>query len=100
MMSRLSRRSVFDALLACGLTGDSVTTWPPWCSGGAEDVDHEVQRVGALDARGGLALRPVALLRGDREDQAAAHLLADEGLVPPGDHLAGADAEAGGRLGV
>src|SRR6478672_3878997 len=100
MMSRLSRRSVLDALLVCGLIGDSVTTWPPWCSGGAEDVDHEVQRVGALDAGGRLALLAVALLGRDREDQAATHLLADEGLVPPGDHLAGPDPAAGGGLGV
>src|SRR3954470_16705522 len=100
MMSRLSRRSVFDALLTCGLIGDSVTTWTPWCSGGAEDVDHEVQRVGALDARGRLALLAVALLRRDREDHAAAHLLADECLVPAGDHRAGADREAGRLLAV
>src|SRR6476659_6131865 len=100
MISRLSRRSVFDALLTWGLTGDSVTTWSPWCSGGAEDVDHEVQRVGALDPGVGLALLAVALLRRDREDHPAAHLLTDERLVPPGDHGAGADGEGGRRLRV
>src|SRR3954451_20349449 len=98
MMSRLSRRSVFDALLTCGLIGDSVTTWPPWCSGGAEDVDHEVQRVGALDAGARLALLAVALVGRDREDHPAAHLLADERLVPAGDHRTGPDAE--GRRGL
>src|ERR1700712_3340297 len=100
MMSRLSRRSVFEALLTWGLIGDSVTAWPPWCSGGAEDVDYEVQRVGALDARGRLALLAVALLGGDRQDHTATDLLPDERLVPPGDHRAGADRERGRRLGV
>src|SRR3954454_10354962 len=93
MMSRLSRRSVFDALLTCGLIGDSATTWAPWWSGGPEDVDHEVQRVGALDAGGRLALGAVAVLRRDRDHDAAADLLAHQGLVPALDDAAHPDRE-------
>src|SRR3954468_3458041 len=93
MISRLSRRSVLDALLTCGIIEDSVTTWPPWWSGGPEDVDHEVQRVGALDAGGRLSLRAVAVLGRDRDDDLAADLLSDQGLVPALHDMAHADGE-------
>src|SRR6478736_4601983 len=100
MMSRLSSRSVLDALLTCGLIGDSVTTWPPWWSGGPEDVDHEVERVGALDAGGRLALRAVTVLGRDRDHHPRADRLADEGLVPALDDTADADREGGRGLAV
>src|SRR4051794_7393391 len=93
MMSRLSRRSVFDAVtLVSGRTCRSS------CSGGPHDVDHEVQRVGALDTGLGVALLPVPVLRRDREQDLTADVLADECLVPTLDHAAGADLE--GRGGV
>src|SRR3954454_24534379 len=95
MISRLSRRSVLDALLTCGLIEDSVTTWPPWWSGGPEDVDHEVQRVGALDAGGRSPLRAVAVRGRDRDEDLAADLLADQGLVPALDDAAHPDRERG-----
>src|SRR3954463_9232026 len=62
-------------------------------SGCGQDVDHEVQRVGALDARLGVAGRAVPLGRRDREDHPAADGRADQRLVPAGDDLADTDAE-------
>src|SRR6476620_2414450 len=93
MMSRLSSRSLLRAAIALMLSSS-----PSVCCGsaGREDVDDEVERVGALDAGLRLALAAVALLRRDGQQHPAADLLADEGLVPAGDDLAGADAERGG----
>ena len=62
-------------------------------SGRGEDVDDEVQRVGALDAGVLVALLAVAEVRRDREQHPAADRLADEGLVPALDDGADADRE-------
>src|ERR1700760_372907 len=96
MISRLSRRSVLVALTVHSPT-DYRTRPDPSCSGSPDDVDHEVQRVGPLDAGLGGALRPVAVLRRDREDHLGADVLADQGAVPALDHLAGPDLELCGR---
>src|SRR5258708_15782796 len=61
----------------------------------AEDVHDEYQRVGALDAALRVAGLSVAVRRGNHQQDPAADLLADEGLVPAGDDAAGADREAG-----
>src|SRR6476661_9172430 len=58
-------------------------------SAGAEDVDHEEQRVGALDAGGLVALLAVAVGRRDLEDHARAHGAPDEPLVPALDDATG-----------
>src|SRR3954454_14693285 len=87
MMSRLSSRSLFATAMLLILADRS---------GRGEDVDHEVQRVGPLDARLGVALGAVPVGRRDGEDHPAAHGRAHEGLVPAGDDLAGADREGGG----
>ena len=65
-----------------------------------EDVDHEVQRVGALDARLGVAPAAVAVGRRDREDHPAADLAADERLVPARDDLPTPIANDAGVLAV
>src|SRR5689334_8809692 len=65
----------------------------PAGSGGAEDVDDEEERVGALDAGLLVALVAVAVGRRDLEDHARADGAAHETLVPPGDDLADADRE-------
>ena len=63
---------------------------------GTEDVDHEDQGVGALDARLGAAGLAVAVSGRDDQHDPAAHGLADQALVPAGDDLArgGPDGEA------
>src|SRR3982751_850853 len=84
MISRLSRRSVLDAV-----TLGSGRTCRISCSGGPDDVDHEVQGVGALDTRVRRALLAVAVLRRDRQQHLAADVPADQGLVPALDHRTG-----------
>src|SRR5215217_6676079 len=90
MISRLSRRSVLDAL-----TFGSGRTCRTSCSGGPDDVDNEVQGVGALDTHVRRAFLAVAVLGRDREQHLAADLLADQGLVPALDHRTGPDLERG-----
>src|SRR5215472_7530960 len=60
---------------------------------GADDVHHEDQGVGALNARLWAALLPVAVRGRDYQQDAAADGLAREALVPSKDHLAGAGAD-------
>src|SRR5690349_15866738 len=95
MMSRLSRRSVLGAALTSA-SGTGLS----WRSGGPDDVDHEVQRVRALDVGARRTRLAVAVLGWDREDHLAADPLADQRLVPALDHLADADLEGGGGGGV
>src|SRR5690348_6913244 len=96
MMSRLSRRSVLVALTCdtpCGSGGACRSS----CSGGPDDVDHEVQRVGALDARLGVAGLAVAVGRRDRDEDLAADALTGERLHPAGDDSPGAGDEPEAR---
>src|SRR6478736_5217591 len=94
MISRFSRRSLFlpVVLLMLLILPDG--------SGCSQDVDHEVQRVGALDAGLVVALLAVAVGRGDREDHPAADRRADQSLVPAGHDLAHTDGEGGGLSAV
>src|SRR4051794_41104856 len=94
MISRLSRRSLFLLVVLVMLL------ILPDGSGCSQDVDHEVQRVGPLDAGLGVAGLAVALGRRDREHDPAADLDADQGLVPARDDLADADGERRGALAV
>src|SRR5215213_1851528 len=90
MISRLSRRSVLDAL-----TFGSGTTCRTSCSGGPDDVDHEVEGVGALDACIRGARLAVAVLWRDRHQYLATDMLADQCVVPALDHRTCADLEGG-----
>src|SRR4051812_38420705 len=94
MISRLSSRSLFLPVVPL------MVPILPDGSGRSEDVDDEVQRVGALDPGLGVAFLAVTLRGRDGEDHPAADLGADQGLVPAGDDLAHADGEGGGRLAV
>src|SRR3954468_24032683 len=94
MINKLSRRSLFLPVMLLMLL------ILPDGSGCSQDVDHEVQRVGALDAGLRVALRAITVGRGDREDHPAADRGADEGLVPARDDLTDADRERGRRLAV
>src|SRR5262249_31323264 len=62
-----------------------------------EHVDDEHERVGALDARVGLACGAVPGGGRYDEDDAAARLHTDQGLVPAGDDLPDPDGEGGGE---
>src|SRR5437868_6817826 len=94
MISRFRRRSLYlpVVLLMLPILPDG--------SGCSQDVDHEVQRVGALDACLGVALGAVALRRRDHQDHPATDLRADQGLVPAADDLPDADRERRRRLAV
>src|SRR5215207_4641178 len=103
MMSRLSSRSLFLLVAACvSIVTLSPSSGHPARKSGrpgsarGQDVDHEVERVGALDARLLVALLAVAEVRRDREQDAAADGPAHEGLVPALDHGADADLERRG----
>src|SRR5687768_15495785 len=89
MMSRLSSRSLFAALIAGGRprTGSSDR---------GEDVDDEVERGAGRDA--GLLLLGVALGRRDPHDDAAADGATDQHLVPALDDAAEADRRLQRRL--
>src|ERR1700722_17074710 len=69
---------------------------PAACSAlleGVDDVDHEHQAVGALDARVGIPGRAVAFSRRDRDPHPAAYGLYLQALVPARDHLLGRRAD-------
>src|SRR6476469_2028896 len=87
MMSRLSSRSLLRAAMPLIVVSCSSGSG----SAGREDVDDEVDGVGALDPGLRAALAAVALLRRDGEQHPAAALLDDDRLVEDGGHLAGAD---------
>src|SRR6188768_2408738 len=97
MISRLSSRSLFLLVDACASppTFSTVFTTASLLDPSArgEDVDEEVQRVGALDARVHVAVLAVAEVRRYREEHPAADRAAHEGLVPALDDGAGADLE-------
>src|SRR6478735_1624749 len=99
MMSRLSRRSLFPAVIprSChlSLAGVRAERASRSGSGSREDVDDEHQRVGALDAGLLVAGLAVTELRGDREDHPGTDRDPVEGLVPALDDLAGTDPERG-----
>src|SRR5688572_10213955 len=98
MMSRLKSRSVF--LLVCMPWSCSVMRRERRAARGGsergEDVDDEVQRVGALDARLLVAFLAVAELRRHGEDDPAADRDALEALVPALDDPARAELEVEG----
>src|SRR4051794_16372470 len=105
MISRLSRRSLFCAVMSALSSRLSSGLWSPGNSrpdhhtrgsGGAKDVDHEHQRIGALDAGLLVAGLAVAELGRDREHDPGADRDPFQRLVPALDDLAGADAERGG----
>src|SRR4051794_22434311 len=96
MIRRLSRRSVFGALMPLPAATYGVSSR----SGGSDDVHHEVQRVAALDACAGLALRSVAVLGRDRDHDLGSDVLTDERLVPARDDGADADLERRGALSI
>src|SRR5436190_21683816 len=82
---------------------DSGRTCRTSCSGGPDDVDHEVQRVGALDPGLGVARLAVPVLRRDLHDDPAPDALAHEPLDPAGDDAtarAGRELEARRRVAV
>src|SRR6478736_8980149 len=93
MISRLSSRSLFRPVAACGsarsdVRSDVLSITPPSgpslleSSARSQDVDHEVQRVGPLDAGVLVALVAVAEVRRDGEHHPAADGTAYERLVP------------------
>src|SRR5690349_4338079 len=83
-MSRLSSRSLL------------FTTPPPDRSADAQDVDHEDQRVGALDLGALVALGAVAQLRRNDEENAAPRLDALQSPIPALDDVADADDDGSG----
>src|SRR6478735_3026143 len=93
MISRLSSRSLFLLVDACASPAvvTAASLLDPSARG--EDVDDEVQRVGALDARVLVALLAVAEVRRDGEEHPAADGAAHQGLVPALDDGAGTDLE-------
>src|SRR4051812_32008950 len=97
MISRLRSRSLFLLLDACASppTVSDVFTDASLLDPSArgEDVDEEVQRVGALDAGVLVAFLAVAEIRRDRQEHPAADGATDQGLVPALDDGAGTDLE-------
>src|SRR2546427_6879775 len=62
---------------------------------GAQDVNHEHERVRALDADPGVARLAVTVGGRDHEQNPAANLLPDEALVPAGNNLGWLRSDAG-----
>ena len=71
----------------------SVVTLFRGALGRAEDVDHEHQRVGALDPGLRVAARAVPVGRRDNQEHARADRQTDQALVPAGDDLTHSDRE-------